>query len=143
MPIVVPDDGEVALLRRMLKPAAGDDLALHLRLFANNIVPNRETVIGDVLESTFAGYASKPLLPTGWGAPQSVGGVAQMVWAAGFLSWLASAGTQTVYGYYVTDAADATLLWIERFPSPQLVTTVVPIVVLPLMRLHSEVEPAP
>lgn len=141
MSLIVPDEGEQVLIRRMLKPAVGDDLALHLRTFQNNLIPNKETVIGDVVESTYAGYAMKPLLPSGWATPIEVGGVAQMTWAAGFLSWLATAGTQDVYGYYVTDNTDTTLLWIERFPVPQVVTTTQSIVVLPIMRLHSEVEP--
>jgi hypothetical protein len=143
VPIIVPDLGELELVRRMLRPHEDDALPLRLRLFANDYVPNRVTEIDDVTEATFAGYVQKDLDPAGWASPVNVGGVAQMVWAAGFLSWLASAGSQTCYGYYVTDNPAEVLLWAERFPIPLAVSTTVPAIVLPIMRLHSEFEPDP
>jgi hypothetical protein len=136
--LVVPDEGEVELLRRMLKPAAGDSLPLKLRLFtALAAPPGNGSTLADVTEATFAGYVEKDLDPTVWAPPMSVANVAQTQYGATFLTWLASAGSQVVTGYYVTNNPGTKLLWLELFIAGVTVTTTTPASVYPYLRLRS------
>lgn len=143
MPIVVPDLGERVLLRRMLTPESADSDPLYLRLYSNDYTPHRESLLADLTEATFSGYAPVALDPADWSAPVTTGGVAQTVHGPGVYSWVASSGTQDVYGYYVTDETDSYLLWAERYPSPVAVSATVPAVVFSLMRLRSIFQPEP
>lgn len=143
MPLVVPDLGEVELLRLMLKTALAVDEPLSLRLYANDYAPNRQSVLANFTAASFDGYAPITLARAGWSAPATVGGIAQSTHGAAPAQWIAASGSQTCYGYYVTDAAGAVVYWAERFPAPLTVTTAVPILVVPVMRLRSESQPAP
>jgi hypothetical protein len=123
-------------------PPAADD-PLHIHLFKNDYHPNRVSLVLDFDECTFAGYLPKDLNRADWGVPVSVGGVALIFYGTAPLSWLASAGSQVVYGYYVTTTDDSVCLWAERFDPIWTVTTTTPVPVTPFMRLHSELEPVP
>lgn len=141
--LVVPDVGELVLLRRMLVPDANDTMPLRIKLYQSDTVPNRESVLADFTEANFAGYTQKDLDQTNWSTPATTAGIAQVTWVPGFISWLATSGTQDIYGYLVTDWTGITLLWAERYPNPVTVSTTVPALVLPTMRLRSESQPAP
>jgi hypothetical protein len=140
---VVPDLGEKQLLGVMLKTALLVDANWRLHLFQNNYSPNRVSEITDFVEANFDGYDVVELDRSVWLDPVSIGGVAYSTYGTSLVSWLATSGSQTVYGYYVTDADDTVVLWAERTTTGTVVTTFTPFQMLPLMRLHSEFEPAP
>jgi hypothetical protein len=116
----VPDVGEVALLNfiRLQLNSLG-----RLRLFKNDVTPADSDTVGTYVEATFPGYAVQTT--PSFTVASSVTGVAQITHPA--LTFLRSAGGSgdTIYGYYVTDAAGTTLYWAERDPSAPINMNVV------------------
>lgn len=143
MPLVVPDEGELVLLDVLLRANVSPSLNWVVRLYANNYTPNRESLLIDFTEASFGGYLPKLLTRSSWTSPATVAGSAQSTYGTDYLVWTASSGSETVYGYYVTDAPATVCLWAERFLNPMTVTDLNPALVLPLMRLRSENQPAP
>ncbi len=120
--IVVPDVGEVPLLRKMLKDALSVDETYTLHLFVNDETPDDDTVIGDLTEASFTGYATKVLTRAGWGAPGTAGGITSSVYAQQQFD-NTGGPTETVYGYYVTATDGGELLWLERLDDPRVVAS--------------------
>lgn len=87
---------------------------LHLHLFKNNYTPTNATILANLTESTFAGYAAVDLIT--WAAPSVAAHVATMSAAARTFTRSSSGTGEPVYGYFVTLADDTTLLWAERDP---------------------------
>lgn len=101
-------------------PAAPDQSTL--RLYQNDYTPNLGTVIGDLTEATFTGYAAVDVAEFSSTRLRSdVAGNAYYVdpAVATFLQ-TGTTITNTVYGYYLTDATGADLLAVGRFSSPVL-----------------------
>lgn len=109
MALVVPDVGEVLMLKRALNHTAADNVKVHL--FVNDVTPSDDTVLGDLTECTADGYAAEVLTGTSFTIATNTGTTtaeyAQITFEL--------TGTATVYGYYVTDNAGTGLLWVERF----------------------------
>jgi len=83
-----------------------------LRLFTNNVTPDKSTEIGDLSEASVGGYAPITLAGTSW-TTQTVLGVNSAVYSEQTFTF--STGV-TVYGYYVTTIEGSPrLLWLERF----------------------------
>lgn len=143
MAIVVPDLGEIELLKVMLQTALAVDQVWHVHLFQNDYHPNRESVLDDFVEATFSGYEVLDLNRDQWLDPVTIGGVASTTYGVTLASWVSTSGSQVVYGYYVTDEGDSVVLWAERTSDGTVVSTSTPYQMLPLMRLHSESEPPP
>jgi len=114
MALVVPDEGEVALLDMLVN---GDTLAnAELRLYENNLTPDEDTVYGDFNEATFTGYAAQT--PT-FGSASIVSHKGSISDTATRDFVCSTAGTpDVIYGYYVVDAVNNLVLWAERFASP-------------------------
>lgn len=102
--------------------------ALHVHLAIAAFTPGPTLSVGDFTEATFTGGAA---LPAGVGACQEftdpVTGqrIVQLNEPAGGWHWHCTAGTglpQTVYGYYVTDHADAVLYGCARLPANVTIT---------------------
>ncbi len=118
MPLVVPDAGELILLALVLKPVS-TSRNWELRLFANNIVIDEDTVLGDLTECAFAGYAAVPLVSSTWLDPITDTGRALSKYDTAAQQWTNSDSSAAgVYGYYVVDTDSGTLLWAENFTSP-------------------------
>lgn len=83
-----------------------------LRLYKNNVTPTNATVLADLTEADFSGYAAQTLV---WGASSITAHIAEA--AAATLSFTISSGTQNIYGWYVTNSAGTRLLSVERDPS--------------------------
>jgi len=109
MALVVPDVGEVLLLKRALNHTAPDDVKVHL--YSNDYTPVEGSVIGSFTESDCAGYAAEELTGASW-TVATVTGVTTATYAQ--LTFNLTGG-KTHYGYYVTDNAGTGLLWAERF----------------------------
>ena len=141
MPLVVPNEGEPTLLRLMLVAALIADEPFLLHLYSNNYDPVKDSVLGDFMEASFSGYDTIQLDRDTWTYPVEIAGIANTTYGVTFLQWLATSGTQDIYGYYVTDLAETICIWAEKLATPVTVSASVPVVLLPVMRLHSEVEP--
>lgn len=111
MPLVVPNEGEVLLLRYCLNMTATADAILHL--YATNVSLSEGLILSGISTSepaTVAGYTQKALAGAGWTI--SVGGSTTAEYTAQTFSMTTGV---TLYGYYVTNAANNTLLWAETF----------------------------
>lgn len=142
MSLVVTNAGQLDLLELLLKTALLVDETFHLHLYSNNYDPTKTSVLGDFTECMFSGYDVVELFRTDWQTPVQVGDYAQSLYGTTFVSWLALSGSQTCYGYFVTDESDAAVIWAELLQVPQTVTTATPILIWPLLRLKSD-NPGP
>jgi len=106
--IVVTNEGEEAFLDLLTS------VNYSLRLFKSDTDVTDATVVGDLTEADFAGYAAITLNSASWtttpGSP-SVATYAQQTFTRS-----SSGAQQLVYGYYVTTAGGA-LRWLEKFDS--------------------------
>ena len=110
MSLLVPNVGEVELLSRLLNKSATGDVIL--RLFTNDKTPAETDVVGDYTEASATGYAAKTLTGSSWTVASDGGGTTEGSYAQQSFDFTAAV---TCYGYYVTNAAGAILLWAERF----------------------------
>jgi hypothetical protein len=119
MSLVVPNDGDVLMLKYIVNqlsqdggsaPVGGERL---LRLFSNNLVPAKSTVIGDISETTISGYTAVTLSGVNWTVSTSTAGTNSAVYSEQTFNFGTAA---TIYGYYVTTTEmTPSLLWVERF----------------------------
>lgn len=137
--IVVPDAGAIELLNKTLLSAlaVADDYSL--RLYRNDYTPVAGSVLASFLEATFAGYFRHTLLRSGWGAPSIVAGRARVEYTASVTDWTCTAGSQTIYGYYVVAPASGAVAWAERFTDPVNLAASGKLVVLPRFTGRGEV----
>ena len=105
---VIPDEGEVELLEYMVNKTATGDLIL--KLFTNDITADGDTAYADMTESTVGDYAPITLTGASW-TVATAAGVTTAQYAEQTFSFTTS---ETVYGYYVVNNADDTLLWVHR-----------------------------
>jgi hypothetical protein len=98
-------------LENLVNKTAPVDLTL--RLYQNNATISNALVIGaGIVEATFTGYSAIALTAAAWNAAAS-GSIA----TAAVKEFTSSIGSQsqTIYGYYLTNAAGTVLYWIEAF----------------------------
>ena len=86
------------------------------RLFTNNLTPSRTTVIGDLSEATWAGYAAVDVLAADWLAFGVAGHHgSKLANAITFLN--SSGGDVNAYGYYAIEIFTGELAFAARFDS--------------------------
>lgn len=112
MALTVPDIGERALLDMMLSDAS--PAAQELKLYsAVSPAIGESSVAGDFTAATFTGYAKKAMARATWGAAATSGATSKTY---PLQSW-SPLSSQTILGYYITEATDADLLWAEAYAS--------------------------
>lgn len=95
-----------------------------VRVFQNNITPDRSKVKSDFTVATFAGYADITLAHANFPAASVSGHVASTTYST-TLTWTRSTtgSSQTVYGIYVVNAADTKVIAAALFDAgPYTVT---------------------
>jgi hypothetical protein len=108
MDLLFPDNGLVYQLTQILTTN------VKYRLFANNVTPTLNDTLATYTEASFAGYAA---VSQNW-SNFTINGVANhqgYALAPPVTFTNTSGSTQTVYGYYVTDDLNTTLLAAARF----------------------------
>lgn len=113
MPLVVPDVGEVRLLRYIVGNTYPTSLIL--QLYTNDLTPVDTSTDLSFTSATATSYAPATLSPNSWGIGTTSGTSSALYNSGITFTFGTAAATQNVYGYYVTDQAGA-LLWAERFP---------------------------
>ncbi len=83
------------------------------RLYTNNIVPGTGTVLADLTEATWAGYASVAGNTITWPAATLAAHVAQST-GSNIVFNNTSVSGQIAYGVYVTNVANTKLYFVER-----------------------------
>jgi hypothetical protein len=117
MALVLSDLGADVILGTFFVATAVQDL--HLKLFVTDVTPSATgaDVIGDYTEAVGGNYAQKDLARgAGWTLtpaddPSDVIYTQQTFTFTGELTT-----NTTIYGYYVTNAAESVLLWAEKLP---------------------------
>ena len=133
MPGIVPRPSRVAVCDA-LKVVLLDDVTVHL--YQNDVAPGPDTVVGDLTEADFSGYAASAALVFG-GPFQNADGEIEMDLPSHQFDHSGGAVANVIFGYYVlTTGGD--LLFAERFAAsiPMIVITN-SIVVLPRFSLES------
>ncbi len=126
MPLIVPASAENILCDLVVSAAT------KIKLFKSNTTPSGSTVVGDLTECDFAGYSAANLT---WASASQVSSKGSAT--ASDVTFTASSGSQTVYGYYACKT-DGTLLWVERFGSSKVIDSSNPITISPKFTLSSE-----
>lgn len=113
MSLIVPDAAKIPWMKIWTGEKA--PVTLTIKLFRNDYVPVKGTVLGSLTEATFTGYASIDL--TNPVTQPALDGTdrAWVLWD--LVSWTKAGATgNTIYGYWVEDD-DGNLLYVERFDS--------------------------
>lgn len=109
MAVVFTDAAEVIALRNFLNNTAPESLVL--RLYSNNRSPAKSDVVGDYTEVSGSGYAAVTLNPANY--VFSPGDPATAAHPQVTFTFNGAAGN--VFGYFVTRATTADLLFANRF----------------------------
>lgn len=108
---------------QILLDALGSSPTMMVRLFSNNHTFGAATVLGDLTECTFTGYAAAA--PT-WTTPALSGSTAQTLPSPAGVPFTYSGGsTTTVYGFYLTDSGGTVLYGGTTFSSPVTLSTII------------------
>ncbi len=109
-----------------------------LHLYSNNYAPTATSTISSFVESTWDGYEARTIATTDWATPTTdVDGKATST--APVQTWTCTADGGTVYGYWVEDSADNSLLWAERFTSARTIAVNDELSFTPKLTLDTEV----
>jgi len=112
------DDGIKAGLDNMLQFTGGTIGGATLRLFQNNPspAPSKASVLGDLTQCTFAGYAGVGLSSANWPAASVASHVASSVHSTSVTFTRSTSGTvQNCYGAYLTDLGNTKLYGVCLF----------------------------
>lgn len=123
--LVVPNEGERRLLLWMLKATflgtGSEEITeeIEIGLFKNDFEPHKTMTVASFVEADFVGYARGVIARTDWTDPVTPGsgddeGKAVMT-APDEVFASSDASPQELFGYFVLDPADDTVLWAERF----------------------------
>ena len=104
MALLVPDVGEVLLLKYALNHTAATDVKI--KLFTNDYTPVEGSVVANFTEATAAGYAAITLTGASWTIATDTG-VTTATYAQQTFTFTAAS---TNYGYYITNAAGSQVL---------------------------------
>lgn len=111
MAIVLPDEGEVILLNKMLQ--TGENITMKLFTAVSPAV-GESTTAADFTEATFTSYTSKTLTAASWGNAATSSGTTSSSYAQ--QSWTnTGASPQTILGYYYIGATSGKVLGVETF----------------------------
>jgi hypothetical protein len=118
MALLVPDVGEVELLKRLLYANAGSENGT-LKLYSSNTTPAESDTAATYTEATFTGYSAKTLTSSQsggtWAVPTTSTGTTSSTYGT-TLTWSPTT-SQTIYGYFVIGATSTVLWWAEIFGS--------------------------
>lgn len=138
MPLVVPDQGELELLDKMLKDALSTNENYILKLYRNDYTPASNSAPGSFTEANFTNYAARTLTRINWNAAVTVSGKAESSYATTPQSWTCGATGNTIYGYWVEAATSAKVLWAERFSTSRVLANGDVLNITPKFTLASE-----
>lgn len=113
MGLIIPNEGELELLDKMLKVALAVDEDYSLKLYKNNYTPTAASTAANFTEADFDGYTAKILVRANWNTSTTVSGKASTSYPQ--QSWTCGVTTNDIYGYYVQGADSGVVLWAERF----------------------------
>lgn len=119
---ILPAEGIADLLAYICTPSGGTAPDWQLRLWVNNLTPTYATVLADLTEATFTGYARKAIARATWGVPTVAAGCATILYGTAPQQWtVGAATTEKVYGYALVDAIAGKLRFVQRLEAADIV----------------------
>jgi hypothetical protein len=112
MALIVPDEGEIELLKKLLILTT-DTETYSVKLFQNNYIPSSSTTAADFTEADFDGYAPVTLNRSDWSTP-TIDISSDALSTAPSQSWTCGTFGNTIFGYYVLGSTSGKVLWSER-----------------------------
>ena len=110
MAVIVPKSWQNYILGLSINAVAPQDLKL--RLFANNLTPTVDSVIGDMTQAAGFGYAELAMIPGSW--TRTPGAPYVAAYPATTFTFTGAIGL--IYGWYIVTADGLILGPCERFP---------------------------
>ncbi len=112
MTVVVPNVGEILVLKNYLNNTAPQDQVL--KLYTNDVTPGEGDTAGTYTEATFTGYSSAALAGANW---NFTSGDPSFATYSSTLTFTSSANQTavSVYGFYIVQGTSGLLMWSERF----------------------------
>ncbi len=120
MVLMVPRQGELELLDKMLKDALSTDEDYILKLFKNNYTPDQDDDNSSFTEANFTAYAARTLTRALWNAAQVNSTKAESSYGTAPESWTCGVTGNTIYGYWVEGVVDNDVLWSEKFATARV-----------------------
>ena len=113
---VIPNEGLGAQLLELLGKQAPGVLPWQLLFWVNDIEPDAGTVLADLEEATFGGYARLTLDRDEWTGLSVANGCAKVTWGMEPQIWYVTSGpVETIYGYAFLDPGYNVLRLVQRF----------------------------
>jgi len=134
MALVTPDLGERIVLDKMLS-GAGENYVL--KLYRNNLTPTNSSVLADFTETTFTGYSSQTMTAGNWSAA-TTNPSNKAESSNSELAWTCGSTGDTIYGYFVENAAGSVCLWAEKFDTARPLSLNDVFKITPKFTLNSE-----
>jgi len=125
MALVLCDDGAKIALERLVNKETdtGTDLDLVLKLYSNDVIPDGDDEIGDYDELTaspYTDYADKLLTGATWNSAVTGDPTYILYSAVQTFTFDYDGSALPIYGYYITNKAEDTLIYAERFTAAPL-----------------------
>lgn len=115
MAIIVPNEGKLELIEKMIKDALSTDESFSLRLYKNDFTASESVTLSDFTEADFDDYERKTLSRSGWNsASLNLAYEAEIEYSAE-QSWTCGTTGGSVYGYYVVGSTSGKVLWYQEF----------------------------
>ena len=138
MGLVVPSEGELELLDKMLKDALSTDENYILKLYNNSYSPVEASTGSSFTEANFTNYAARTLTRALWNAAAVSTTKAESSYGTAPVSWTCGATPNTVYGYYVVGSSTGKVLWAEKFATSRVLANQDVLNITPKFTLTSE-----
>lgn len=119
--LLVPDEGEVELLDKMLKDALSVDENYTLKLYKTDVTPAESDTNASYTIADFTDYTSKTLARTTWAGASTSAGTTSTTYTQ--QSWTCGASGNTIYGYWVVGATSGEVLWAEKFATARVLAS--------------------
>lgn len=124
MPLVVPDEGEIQLLQKMLKHALSTDETYILKLYRVDYTPISTTAKTSFTEANFTNYAARTLTRALWSnAVMNASSAGEASYGSSPQSWTCGTTGNTIYGYWVEGTTSTKVLWAERFTTSRVLAS--------------------
>lgn len=115
--LIVPDASKKFMAHVIIQ----DDHPDAIKLFKSNTTPTHATILADLTEADFGGYAAASLDSPVVGSVLDASSRAVITWNDVTFTRTGTP-TNTIYGYWVNNA-NGDLLWVERFDNPIVLDT--------------------
>jgi hypothetical protein len=139
MSIVLPNEGEIELLNKMLQHTSDSENYI-LKLYNNNYTPDGNATTASFTTAIFSGYADVTLARSNWSnATLNASNKGQTSYSQ--QSWTCGVTGDTVYGYFVVGDISGKCLWAEKFVTPRTLSNTDILNITPSFTLSTDLNP--